>query len=206
MKYIVTMALMLSLGVASAYAHERSVKMTSSGTAAGSTVDLKIPDTTTGENDFAGNGTLGSYTFREIEAETGPQTPPSTCSGANNIYNTVVAGAGVFRFQDGSLLNVTLTDGTDCIDLAANQAHCTRNFKILSGTGRFKDASQPVSSQEQFPESLTKRDIRTSRNRNKKRGLCYHKPFQLYPEPMLLNESTLRFDILKHSSEAILQP
>jgi hypothetical protein len=145
MKYIVTMALMLSLGVASAYAHERSVKMTSSGTAAGSTVDLKIPDTTTGENDFAGNGTLGSYTFREIEAETGPQTPPSTCSGANNIYNTVVAGAGVFRFQDGSLLNVTLTDGTDCIDLAANQAHCTRNFKILSGTGRFKDASGTLS-------------------------------------------------------------
>jgi hypothetical protein len=114
--------------------------MSSSGTAAGSTVDLKIPGTTTGENDFAGKGTLGSYTFREIEAETGPQTPPSSCSGENFLYTTVPAGAGVFRFQDGSLLNVTVTEGADCIDLVAQQAHCTRTFQIISGTGRFKGA------------------------------------------------------------------
>ncbi|HEY1949166.1 MAG TPA: hypothetical protein VGG97_19315 [Bryobacteraceae bacterium] len=139
MKYIATMALMLSLGVANAYAHDRSVKMTSSGTATAGGVDLKIPNTTSGENDFAGNGNLGSYTFREIEAETGPQAS-STCSGPNLLYTTVVSGAGVFRFQDGSLLNVTVTEGADCIDLAAQQAHCTRTFKIISGTGRFKEA------------------------------------------------------------------
>jgi hypothetical protein len=126
LKHIPVMALMFSIAVASAYAHEREVKMSSSGTAAGSTVDLKIPGTTTGENDFAGKGTLGSYTFRDIEAETGPQTPPSSCSGANFLYTTVAGGAGVFRFQDGSLLNVTITEGVDCIDLVAQQAHCTK--------------------------------------------------------------------------------
>jgi hypothetical protein len=52
-----------------------------------------------------------------------------------------VAGAGVLRVQDGSLLIVTLTEGADCIDFAAQEAHCTRTFKITGGTGRFKDAS-----------------------------------------------------------------
>jgi len=139
MKHIATLALMLNLGVAGVYAHERPVKMTSSGTATSNSVDLKIPDTTSGENDFAGDGSLGPYTLREIEAETGLQAS-STCSGPSLLYTTVASGAGVFRFQDGSLLNVTVTEGADCIDLAAQQAHCTRTFKIISGTGRFKDA------------------------------------------------------------------
>ena len=47
----------------------------------------------------------------------------------------------VFRFQDGSLLKVNLTQGDDCIDLAAGEAHCTLTFQITGGTGRFKDAS-----------------------------------------------------------------
>jgi hypothetical protein len=47
----------------------------------------------------------------------------------------------VFRFQDGSLLNVKLTEAGDCIDLAALQAQCTMTFQITGGTGRFKDAS-----------------------------------------------------------------
>jgi hypothetical protein len=131
---------MVTLGAASVYGHERQVQMTSSGTATNSSVDLKIPNTTSGENNFAGKGTLGSYTFREIEAEAGPQAS-STCSGPNLLYTTIVSGAGVFRFADGSLLNVTLTAGDDCIDLSAQQAHCTRAFKIISGTGRFKDAN-----------------------------------------------------------------
>jgi hypothetical protein len=36
---------------------------------------------------------------------------------------------------------VLLTQGADCIDLAAQQAHCTVTFKITGGTGRFKNAS-----------------------------------------------------------------
>jgi hypothetical protein len=47
----------------------------------------------------------------------------------------------VFRFADGSLMNVYLTGGSDCIDLSAGQALCIRVFQITGGTGRFKNAS-----------------------------------------------------------------
>ena len=55
-----------------------------------------------------------------------------------------MAGAGVLRFQDGSLLKVNVTQGADCIDLAGPQGpqgHCTVTFQITGGTGRFKNAS-----------------------------------------------------------------
>jgi len=52
-----------------------------------------------------------------------------------------VAGAGLFRFQDGSLMNATITQGGDCIDFVHLVAHCTWTFKINGGTGRFKNAS-----------------------------------------------------------------
>jgi hypothetical protein len=139
-KHIAIVALMLNLGVASGQAHQKTVKMAFSGTAGPSTINLQYPDTTAGEDNFAGDGTLGAYTFRDVSAEqASPQS--STCSGANQIYAVSVAGAGVFRFQDGSLLKVNLTEGTDCIDLAAQQAHCTRTFHITGGTGRFENAS-----------------------------------------------------------------
>ena len=38
-------------------------------------------------------------------------------------------------------MKVNLTEGADCIDLAAQQAHCTMTFQITGGTGRFKNAS-----------------------------------------------------------------
>ena len=52
-----------------------------------------------------------------------------------------LAGGGVFRFEDGSLLNVQLVVGGDCIDLSSNVAHCTLTLQITGGTGRFKNAS-----------------------------------------------------------------
>jgi hypothetical protein len=52
-----------------------------------------------------------------------------------------VAGAGIFRFQNGSLLTVNLTHGGDCIDLVAQEVHCTLTLQITGGSGRFKDAS-----------------------------------------------------------------
>ena len=142
MKYILAMALMLNLGVAAVYAQHYPVKMAYSGTSGPSAINLQQPDTQTVEENFAGNGALGPFTFRMISAETtSPQQPPSTCSGPTNIYFSRVAGAGVFRFQDGSLLKVNVTQGADCIDLAAQQGHCTLTFQITGGTGRFKDAS-----------------------------------------------------------------
>jgi hypothetical protein len=140
------MSLMLTLGVAPAYAQNESVKMAYSGTSTGaSAVNLQQPGTVTVEENFEGNGALGPFTVRIISAETtSPQEPPNTCSGPANIYFSRVAGAGVFRFQDGSLLKVNVTQGADCIDLAGQQGpqgHCAVTFQITGGTGRFKNAS-----------------------------------------------------------------
>ena len=141
MKFIAAVALMLNLGVASLYAQRFPVKMVVSGTAAPSTVNLQQPNTTNSEDSYAGNGTLGSFTFRNVRAITAFPQASSTCSGPNMIYFSSNLGAGVFRFQDGSLLKVNVTQGADCIDLAALQGHCTLTLQIAGGTGRFKDAS-----------------------------------------------------------------
>jgi hypothetical protein len=142
MKHIATMALMLTFGVASVYAQRYPVKMAYSGTSGASAINLQQPGAQTGEENFAGNGALGPFTFLLVSGETiSPQEPPSSCSGPNNVYFARVGGAGVFRFQDGSLLKVNLTRGADCVDLAAQQGHCTLTLQIAGGTGRFKDAS-----------------------------------------------------------------
>src|SRR5262249_38281996 len=65
--------------------------------------------------------------------------PSSTCS--TGPYFPTVAGAGVFRFQDGSLLTVSLTEGAICIDPEHQVAHFTVSYKITGGTGRFQGAS-----------------------------------------------------------------
>jgi len=148
MKHIATVALLLNLGVAGVYANQMPVKMTFSGTEGRSGIDLQIPDPhtgdkQTGEFNFAGNGTLGSFTFRNVEADGAFPQQSSACP-ANQVYVETLAGAGVFRFQDGSLLKVKLTEGHDCIDFVALEAHCTRIFQITGGTGRFKDASSGI--------------------------------------------------------------
>ena len=137
MKHLTTIALM-NLVVAGAYAQQTPIKMTFSGTAGASPIDLKQPDTNTGEENLAGNGTLGAFTFRVVKASANGPQPNITCTG---LYFQTVAGAGLFRFQDGSLLSVTLTQGGDCIDLVHMLAHCTWIFKINGGTGRFQNAS-----------------------------------------------------------------
>jgi hypothetical protein len=151
MKHTITMALMLTLGVASVYAQGNHVKMAFSGTAAASTINLQQPNTNTSEEYLTGNGTLGPFTFRNIRASEASPQPSSTCSGTNQLYFPSVAGAGVFSFLDGSLLKVNLTQGGDCIDFAAPEAHCTFTFQITGGTGRFKHASGIL--------TLTERDV-----------------------------------------------
>jgi hypothetical protein len=131
---VLTMALALP-------AAAQQVKLTFSGSSGSSATNLQQPNTTTGEDDFAGTGTLGSFTFRLLEADPDSPTLSDTCSGPNEIYLVLSGGGGVFRFQDGSLLYVQLTHGSDCIDLAAGQAHCIRILQITGGTGRFKNVS-----------------------------------------------------------------
>jgi hypothetical protein len=112
--------------------------MTFSGNAGASPINLNQPNTSTGEDNVAGDGTLGPFTFRNVSAMAKTPQPSSSCAG---LFFSRVAGAGVFRFQDGSLLTVNLTQGSDCIDLVQMVAHCTLTFQISGGTGRFQGAS-----------------------------------------------------------------
>ena len=138
MKHIATVLLMLTLGVAGVYAQQqRPVKMRFSGTNVATTINLQ-PGTVTDETQLGGNGTLGAFTFRELHADGPSPQPPASCSGPNFA---VVAGAGVFRFQNGSLLIVTVKDGSGCVNLTARNAALTVNYEITGGTGRFTGAS-----------------------------------------------------------------
>jgi hypothetical protein len=148
MKHIATIALMLTFGVTGAYAHQRQIKLTFSGTGGAGAIDLKQPGTANLEENEAGDGTLGAFTVRIISAGTTSPQSSGTCSGSTKLSFARVAGGAVFRFGDGSLLNVTLTEGADCIDLAAQQAQCTMTFQITGGTGRFKNASGTLSLKE----------------------------------------------------------
>lgn len=138
MKSTATMALMLTLGVAGAYAHQRQVKMTFSGSFVRTAINLQ-PDTVTDEEDFAGNGALGPFTFRNLRTDTTSPETSSTCT--TGPFFRIVAGGGVFRFKDGSLLTVNLAEGSACIDLAALEGHFTATYRITGGTGRFKGVS-----------------------------------------------------------------
>jgi hypothetical protein len=140
---LVVMAVLLNLGVAGVHAQAGRpinvhVKMTFSGNGAPSAINLNQPNTSTVEENVAGDGTLGPFSFRNINAAAKNPYPSSTCSG---VFFPRVAGAGLLRFQDGSLLKVTLTQGGDCIDFVQMVGHCTLTFQINGGTGRFQDAS-----------------------------------------------------------------
>jgi hypothetical protein len=103
-------------------------------------------DTLTDEELLAGDGTLGPFTFRKLRTdETSPQSFGSCGSGFGPSIR-VVAGGGVFRFDDGSLLTVTVTDGVLCVDADHLVGHLTENYQITGGTGRFKDASGTLQS------------------------------------------------------------
>src|SRR5262249_25215453 len=140
MKHIATVALMLNLGVAGVYAQQKPVKMRFSGTNVATTINLQA-DTVTDEELVAGNGTLGPFTYRELHADTVSPQPSSTCSGQTQLYFPTTTGAGVFRFQDGSLLTVSITEGAICVDLTAGVGHVSFTYQITGGTGRFKSAS-----------------------------------------------------------------
>ena len=140
MKHLATAALLLNFGVAGIYAESVSIDLAVSGTTANSTVQL-TPGSPASEYNLAGGGIFDPFTFRVVNSSATTPDFPSTCSGPGKIHFAAVAGAGVLRSADGSLLTVNLTGGGDCIDFAANQALCIRAFQITGGTGRFKNAS-----------------------------------------------------------------
>jgi hypothetical protein len=131
---------LLAVGVATIHA-QGSVKMTFSGTSANSVINLLQPNTSGDEDNFAGRGTLGSFTLRVVRAISNSPSVSNACPGQNVLFFAESAGAGVFRFEDGSLMYIQLTEGGDCIDFTANDAHCRITFQVSGGTGRFKNAS-----------------------------------------------------------------
>lgn len=141
MKLTTTLALMLSLGAAGIYAQQRPVRMTVSGSKVATAINLG-PNTRTDEVHLAGNGTLGQFTFRALRTdETSAQF--GSCGKGSGPNFRVVAGAGVFRFRDGSLLTVKLKAGTLCVDISDMNhpvGHLTDDYEITGGTGRFKEA------------------------------------------------------------------
>src|SRR5579871_6205667 len=140
MKHIATVALMLNLGVAGVYAQQKPVKLTFSGSSVPTSINVQ-PNSITDEELLEGNGTLGPFTLRKLRTDGLSPQPSNTCSGPTKV-NLPVTGAGVFRFQDGSLLTVRITAGALCIDLVAGVAHLAETYQITTGgTGRFKGAS-----------------------------------------------------------------
>jgi hypothetical protein len=141
MKQIATVVLMLNLGVAGLYAQQKHVNLAFSGSVEPSAINLQ-PGTNTDEVNLAGSG----FTYRELHADTATPQSSSTCSGPTHLFFATVAGGGVFRFQDGSLLTVSIAGGTLCIDFTAGAAHLTETYQITGGTGRFKGASGTLTS------------------------------------------------------------
>jgi hypothetical protein len=138
LRHVGTAGLLLTLSVAGAYAQSAPVNMTVSGSAANSTVILQ--GSPASEYQLTGNGNLGPVTLRVISGNGTPQAS-TTCSGPTKLYMAVAGGAAVARFQNGDLLTLQLTDGGDCIDFAVGAAVCTRNFQVIGGNGRFKNAA-----------------------------------------------------------------
>ena len=159
MKRIASMTLMFGLGVAAVYG-QMSVNMKSSGTSGASAINLQQPNSSNNEDNFTGTGSLGRFTVRQFRAISNSPTASSTCEGPTKLYFPEPAGAAVFRFKDGSLLNARLVEGSDCIDFSAQFAHCTIVFQITGGTGRFQNATGTLT----FTEAVAPMMFDTSNN------------------------------------------
>jgi len=140
MKHLATIALMLGLGVTSVSAEERPIRMRFSGSMVPTSIVMQ-PNTITDEELLAGDGPLGSFTFRKLRTDALAPQPSAECSGPSQANIPVVAGGGVFRFEDGSLLSVAITEGALCIDFSAVMGRLTETYQITGGTGRFKGVS-----------------------------------------------------------------
>src|SRR5579871_415426 len=79
LKSLAVFALMLSVGSAAAHANDEHVKMTFSGTAGNSAINLQQPNTSNDEDTFAGEGTLGDFTLRNVRAISNAPGSSTTC-------------------------------------------------------------------------------------------------------------------------------
>jgi hypothetical protein len=125
MRHLITVALVLNLGIASLYAqpadeeHSRDgrVRMTFSGSTMSTTLAI-APNTLNHETHVAGNSPLGPFTYRGLWADDPGSQSSGSCGNGFGPNFRIVAGGGVFRFGDGSLLTVQLTEGILCVDIS----------------------------------------------------------------------------------------
>jgi hypothetical protein len=121
------------------------IKMTFSGSMVPTSIEVQ-PDTITDEELLAGNGALGPFTFRKLRTdETSPESF-GICGSGFGPSIRVVAGGGVFRFEDGSLLTVTVSEGVLCVDFDHSVGHLTETYQITGGTGRLTGATGTLQS------------------------------------------------------------
>ena len=148
MRHRTTVALMLTLGIASLYAQQPAeehsrLRMRFSGSTMSTTLAI-APNTVNHESQMAGNSSLGPFTYRGLWADDPASQSSGSCGSGFGPNFRIVAGAGVFRFEDGSLLTIRLTEGTSCVDIA-DPAHVVgrqfETYQITGGTGRFKHAA-----------------------------------------------------------------
>ena len=113
----------------------------------GSTMSTTLaiaPNTLNHESHVAGNSSLGPFTYRGLWADDPGSQSSGSCGSGFGPNFRVVAGGGVFRFEDGSLLTVQLTEGTLCVDISDPAHPVGRQFEtyqITGGTGRFRQAA-----------------------------------------------------------------
>jgi hypothetical protein len=155
MRHLTTVALMLNLGVASLYAQQpaedhsagRRVRMKFSGSIMATTLTI-TPDTLNHEEHLAGNSTLGPFTYRGLWADDPASLSFGSCGNVFGPNFQLVAGGGVFRFEDRSLVAVKLTEGVLCVDISDVDhpvGHLTETYQITGGTGRFKSTAASCS-------------------------------------------------------------
>ena len=151
MRHLTAAALILTFAIASLYAQQpaeehsgaRRVTMRFSGSTMSTALAI-APNTLNHESQVAGNSSLGPFTYRGLWADDPGSQAPGSCGNGFGPNFRIVAGAGVFRFEDGSLLAVQLTEGTLCVDIADPAHPVGRQFetyRITGGTGRFEHAA-----------------------------------------------------------------
>ncbi len=153
-KGITSAAILLVLSAATASA-QTSVKLTFSGVSENTANDLLQPNASNDEDHFTGMGTLGTFNLGEVRAISNNPSPSAGCSGPNQLHFSEPAGGGIFRFGDGSLLYFQQSQGDDCIDFSAFDAHCILQFQVTGGTGRFANASGSLTLTETVVPVLT---------------------------------------------------
>jgi hypothetical protein len=107
MKRTALAAVVFQLAVSSVSAQDRTtdLKMTASGTMLGTTINLQN-NTITDEEDLAGDGTLGAFTFHGLRADaTATQTPEPPAACETPLFSRSSTGQACFGLRMGASLS-----------------------------------------------------------------------------------------------------